>query len=294
MAVRKAKSGHCSVSGWGDGFSEKKESRNISLQLLLFSLPFFIVTTLITIMTSIDHRERTTPFGILGRYLAQLRKSNLFLVAIIMFFSLLPPCILCTFAQSGGQLHQGIKEYGIRVIPRMPRGNITESHSWLSRGSGLHPALSCQRHGDISPSLLYLNDPWGLRLSWCSHRWRAGWRQTSVGCNAMRFSFVSLPRLPISSTAGCSSHKDLSWISARWSGHWSLVLQPMQAYHRWVVLSPNCGCLCCGLSFVGNGVSLSSGQHWHMWEVSHHTSEYLWIDRRWTHVAFRCFRPCIG
>ena len=172
--------------------------------------------------------------------------------------------------------------------------NATASHSWLSRGSGLRPASSCQLHGGISPSLLCSNAPWGRRQSWCSHRWRAGWRQTSVGCNAMRFSSVSLPRQPISSTAGCSSHKGRFWISARWSGHWSSVRRPTQAYHRWAGLSPSCGCWCCGLYFAGNGASLSSDQHWRMSRVSRHTSGCRWKDRSWTHVAFRCSHPCIG
>ena len=58
-------------------FGEKRIPKHI-LALLFLSLPFVIAMTVVTIMTSTDHRERTTPFGILGRYLAQQRISDLF------------------------------------------------------------------------------------------------------------------------------------------------------------------------------------------------------------------------
>lgn len=76
--------------------------------------------TLVTIITLTDHRERTTPFGILGRYLAQLRKSNLFLVAVYYFS--LHFCSSYIFAQPLKTLH---KEKGVDVsllFQRLPYG----------------------------------------------------------------------------------------------------------------------------------------------------------------------------
>ncbi|WP_289860592.1 hypothetical protein, partial [uncultured Muribaculum sp.] len=104
--MRKTKSGHGSGCGRGDDFSEKKESRNISLHSFFFSLPFVIAMTLVTIKTSTDHRERITPFEKLKRYLAPTKNIRPFPVAIIIFFIAIP-CIPCTFAQSG----QGITSH---------------------------------------------------------------------------------------------------------------------------------------------------------------------------------------
>lgn len=89
--------------------------------ILFFSLPFFIAMTLVTIITLTDHRERIMPFENLKRYLAQQRKSNLFLGAVYYFFSLLL-CSSCTFAQPLKTLH---KEMGF---------NVSLLFSWLPLG----------------------------------------------------------------------------------------------------------------------------------------------------------------
>ena len=91
------------------------------LALLLFSLPFVITMTVVTIMTSIDHRERTTPFGILDRYLANYDNPTFFSLPLICFSSWysLHSLHFCTII---GQLRQGIRVYGISVISRLPHG----------------------------------------------------------------------------------------------------------------------------------------------------------------------------
>ncbi|WP_290204566.1 hypothetical protein [Bacteroides acidifaciens] len=47
MAMRKTKSGHGSDCGFGGGFSEKKESRNISLH----SFFLIVIMTIVSVMT---------------------------------------------------------------------------------------------------------------------------------------------------------------------------------------------------------------------------------------------------
>lgn len=66
--------------------------------------------TLVTIMTSTDHRERTTPFGIPGRHLARQRNPNFFLVAINLFFCWFPLHFLhfCTIGRSTSSRNKGI------------------------------------------------------------------------------------------------------------------------------------------------------------------------------------------
>lgn len=87
-----------------------------------FSLPFVIVMTAVTIMASTDRREHTQPFEKLKRYLAQLRKSRLFSRCRILLFSRCHPLHSLHFCTIKDQLHQGIREYGICVIPILPRG----------------------------------------------------------------------------------------------------------------------------------------------------------------------------
>jgi len=60
-AMRKTKSVHGSGCGWGDGFSEKRKSRNISLPSILSHRPSHIITATVTVLLSIDHRELTLP-----------------------------------------------------------------------------------------------------------------------------------------------------------------------------------------------------------------------------------------
>ena len=89
------------------------------LALLLFSLPFVIAMTLVTIMTSSDHRERTTPFRDTRKVSCPTKNIwPFFLVAINMFFSLIPPCIFCTLARLGGQLHRRSRHWKLsfRVV----------------------------------------------------------------------------------------------------------------------------------------------------------------------------------
>ena len=78
--------------------------------------------TAVTIMASTDRREHTQPFEKLKRYLAQLRKSRLFSRCRILLFSRCHPLHSLHFCTIKGQLHQGIREYGICVIPILPRG----------------------------------------------------------------------------------------------------------------------------------------------------------------------------
>lgn len=56
--------------------------------------------TVVIIMTSIDRRERITPFGILGRYLAQYRIYDVFSHCPHIIFPLLTLCIPCILARS--------------------------------------------------------------------------------------------------------------------------------------------------------------------------------------------------
>ena len=62
-AVRKTKSNHGSGCGWGDDFSEKKESRNISLPSFFSHRPSYITTATVTVLILIDHRELTPLSG---------------------------------------------------------------------------------------------------------------------------------------------------------------------------------------------------------------------------------------
>ena len=51
-AMRKTKSVHGSGCGWGDGFSEKRKSRNISLPSILSHRPSYIITATVTVLLS--------------------------------------------------------------------------------------------------------------------------------------------------------------------------------------------------------------------------------------------------
>jgi len=99
-AMRKTKSVHSSGCGWGDGFSEKKKSRNISLPSIFSHRPSYIITATVTVLLSIDHRELTPPFELLGRYLAQYWIYDVFSHRQNDFYSLATPCIPCTLARS--------------------------------------------------------------------------------------------------------------------------------------------------------------------------------------------------
>ncbi|WP_289287918.1 hypothetical protein [Bacteroides acidifaciens] len=70
MAMRKTKSGHGSDCGFGGGFSEKKESRNISLYSF-FLIDFANCDDRSHYNGINDRREHTQPFEKLKRYLAR-------------------------------------------------------------------------------------------------------------------------------------------------------------------------------------------------------------------------------
>ena len=70
------------AAAWGDDFFGEKEIPKHILAFLLLSLPILITTATFTIMTTNDHREWITLFGILKRSLAWYR--------IQCFFSLPP------------------------------------------------------------------------------------------------------------------------------------------------------------------------------------------------------------
>lgn len=112
MAMRKTKSGHGRDCGFGGGFSEKKESRNISLHSF-FLIDFRHCNNHSHYNDINDRRELTLPFGIPGRVSCRHRIFNLFSLPYLIFFSLSFTCILCTFVQWHGQLHQGIRRCGI-------------------------------------------------------------------------------------------------------------------------------------------------------------------------------------
>lgn len=115
--MRKTKSGHGRDCGFGGGFSEKKESRNISLH------SFFLV--------AFRHcNDRSHYNGInrpSGAYTAfwetqkvscpTTKIPSFFSLPYLIVFSLSP---LAFFALLHN--HQGIREYGICVIPILPRG----------------------------------------------------------------------------------------------------------------------------------------------------------------------------
>ena len=121
MAMRKTKSGHGSDCGFGGGFSEKKESRNISLHSF-FLIDFRHCNNHSHYNDINDRRELTLPFGIPGRVSCRHRIFNLFSLPYLIFLSLSSTCILCTFVQWHGQLHQGIRRCGIYVSSRLNLG----------------------------------------------------------------------------------------------------------------------------------------------------------------------------
>lgn len=130
-AMRKTKSVHSSGCGWGDGFSEKRKSRNISLPSIFSHRPSYIITATVTVLLSIDHRELTPPFELLGRYLAQYWIYDVFSHRQNDFYSLATPCIPCTLARSDFFLS-------------LPLRHITPWHFWhfgimkCARVQGVH------------------------------------------------------------------------------------------------------------------------------------------------------------
>lgn len=119
--MRKTKSGHGRDCGFGGGFSEKKESRNISLHS--FFLVAFRHCNDRSHYNGINRPSGAyTAFWETQKVSSQLRKSRLFSRCRILLFSRCHPLHSLHFCTIKGQLHQGIREYGICVIPILPRG----------------------------------------------------------------------------------------------------------------------------------------------------------------------------